>query len=294
MRAEFTSHLKTLMSLPVMDEERLFKKLFVFSVVGHVIFFTFDKLDFFNSTPEPLVEEWSIDTDLMTDNPGAVTETTLPKAVESDEVKVPDNLLPQLPKNFAIEQPKKADEDGEMEPLKNAKAGEAKPDQVDKAPDVKDDKQDATKVAMKEAMKRLALEKLRKEQKDVKGREYKAQRADAMARIRSELQAAKAGDAAEGAGGSGLEEKKYGALLKKAIQKHYSLPQTFTSNVASLKVILAITVDELGQLVNVRVQTSSNDPVFDEYSIRAAKAAAPYAKPPESQVGKEIHLVFSR
>ncbi len=294
MRAELTSQFKTLIRLPVMDEDRLFKKLFVFSVLGHLVFFTIDKFDFFSSTPEPLVEEWSIDTDLMTDNPGAVTQTTLPKAVESDEVKVPDNLLPQLPKNFAIEQPKKAEEDGEVEPLKNAKVGESKPDQVDKAPDVKDDKTDANKVAMKEAIKRLALEKLRKEQKDVKGREYKAQKSDAMARLRSELQAAKVGDAAEGGGGTGVEEKKYGALLKKAIQKHYSLPQTFTSNVASLKVILAITVDELGQLVAVRVQTSSNDPTFDEYSIRAAKAAAPYAKPPESQVGKEIHLVFSR
>ena len=90
------------------------------------------------------------------------------------------------------------------------------------------------------------------------------------------------------------EQDAYGNLLRKTISKHYMLPQTFQSTVAKPIVILAIIVNIKGELVSVKLHQSSNDPVFDDYTIMAAKNAAPYSKPPRSLVGKIIHLAFTR
>lgn len=286
-----TKKLRELLLVP--DESRLFRRLLVLSVAGHIFFFAIESIVSILNPPDPFIDEWSIESDLFSETDvGHVPQTTLPDAKVAEEAHVRDNMLPQLPKNYSFEEQKKAEDDDADLAEKVAKKGEAKPDQVEKAPDVDNVKDESNKIKMQDAMKRLALEKLKRDQK-TKGKEIAAEKNDAIARIRDELKSGEVGQSI-GGGGLGDSERRYAVSLRKAIQRHYALPQTFSSTVAELRVILAIIVDENGGLLSVKVHKSSNDEVFDDYSVRAAKEAAPFAKPPTSQVGQEIHVQFTR
>ena len=88
------------------------------------------------------------------------------------------------------------------------------------------DKQAAAKLRQSEALRRLAMEKLRKQQKE-KSKEYKAHKKDKMARIRDALN--KDVGIGSNIGGGLLSEaatQRYVSYLTKAIRRNYSLPKT--------------------------------------------------------------------
>src|SRR5690606_3456304 len=88
-------------------EERSFLTILGLSLLVHIMFFVFDKADWIDKR-DLLYEEWEVQADLIDDlNPSAPTKSELPNAKEAEEARVPDTMLPQLPKKFELEQQKK-------------------------------------------------------------------------------------------------------------------------------------------------------------------------------------------
>lgn len=272
------------------DEERLLLIFLGFSFFVHVLVFGIGQLGL-DAHNEPLTSEWSIEVDVAAESSSG--QSALPKAERAETAKVSSKMLPQLPKSFAIEKAKEKAEAVPEEPVKKkAKPAPVKDSQEEKSQDSatkENDEQVAKKLKMKEALKRLALEELRKKEKIAK--KTQAPSEDPLARI--------ADAALKGKGGSGsavnkMALQKYGSLLRKQISRHYNLPHTFTSSIAELKVVLVIVINGKGKLVSVKVRESSKDSVFDEYTIAAARRASPFESPPKSLAGRPFELVFTR
>ncbi|MBF0441372.1 MAG: cell envelope integrity protein TolA [Oligoflexales bacterium] len=280
------------------DEDKLVIFAISISIILHLFVLFFEKFGKF-SPSEPLIPEWKMDTELVTEEDlVGPDKSTLPNAKQSEKEAVPSNLLPQLPQSFTVKQAQKNDDEGlpenKPEPQKEAEKEADKPsNDKDKPSPVSSTKQDeANKLAMQDAIRRLAIEKLRQMQNE-KANRFEAPEQSSIVRLKDELKGSKRLQEAV-AMGIQKEREAYGKILNRTISKHYMLPQTFQSTVAKPVVILAIVVNMKGELVSVKVHQSSNDPVFDEYTIAAAKGAAPYEKPPKSLVGKVIHLAFTR
>lgn len=257
----------------------------VLSLGLHLVFFVLDQLNVFNLMPE-FSDEWAIETELVADD-GFIPHTSLPDARKKKEVKVSDKTLPQLPRSYKVRKEDKADEGLAKKPAEQDKTGTAEKASPDTVVPPKDTEA-TTELDKKDVLKRLALERLRKMKKKADRNEAKP---DKMARIKSEMDKAKAQKMTALA--SQADGRRYAGLLRKQITRHYSLPQTFTSKVANPRVVVAIKVNSRGELTYIRIVESSTDPVFDEYTLKAARSAAPYTKPPGSLAGKSIHLAFT-
>ena len=269
------------------SENRLLFLLLGFSVIGHIAVYAASGLNWLASSAD-LSDEWAIEVDVGMD--GSASETALPEAKKAEEASVSKKILPQLPKSFAIEKDQKEEEVfAEKVEKKTAKEKEKGVDEKTLESQVEKEKSDAAKkLKMADALKRLALEELRNKEKF--SDEKSAPKDDALAKIK---EAAKKEAARKSKAALKKKHKKYGILLKKQILRHYKLPHTFTSSVASLKVVLSVVVNERGKLVSVDVRESSKDPVFDGYAIKAAKSGSPFERPPKSLAGRKISVVFT-
>lgn len=255
------------------------------SVLVHIILYSVSELDFL-SQPDDLQDEWSIDVSLSSEKVESVA--ALPKAKKKEEPKVPEKMLPQLPKTFKIDQPKAKDEDAIAEATKPQKKPEPKKEEKKAPPPVNDhrEKEAAKKLKKEEALKRLALERLRSQKKLAKTMEAPEKN--------SKPKLGKATKSNTKRITLGAAGKTYLKLLEQQIKRHYTLPHTFSSPIARLEVTVAIVVNSRGDLMSVKVDRSSMDPVFDDYTIQAARKAAPYQRPPRSLAGQTIRLRFTR
>ena len=272
------------------DQKQLVIATLVASLFLHIITLSASELDWFTSK-SPLIEEWSIETDLVSDlDAGSVDKTVIPDAKESDKALVPSNLLPQTTKKFAIEQPKQI-EDGTVEGP-NLTENMSGRDQEKNENLVAVEPNENVKILKKnEALKRLVMDKLRREQKE-KSRELTAQKNDAVAALK---EAAKKG-ASSGSEVSGLlssaASRVYQSYLTKAIRRNYSLPKNYKFSDAKSMVLLAIRLDTRGNLLGVEIKESSGDSMLDNYCIEAVRRSTPFEKPPKELMGSIIQINF--
>jgi TonB family protein len=256
-------------------------------------------MSLFKRAPIELDDFASIDADLIQDTDmGAPPKSALPQAQKAPEAKIDERLLPQLPKKFTIPEqtkpeevvPEKAEEKvKEPEPPKE----EVKPEEKKEEPplDVKAPNEEVNKLAQQDALKRLALEKLRQQQKTAKDTEAPEQ--DPLAKLASEVAANKklntgaiASLALQG------KAKKWLALLQSAVRQNYSLPEVYNLKGATMRVAIAIAVNAEGGLNALEVQESSGDPAFDSLTMDAIKASVPLPRPPPELVGETIVVAF--
>jgi TonB family protein len=264
-------------------QDRLFVSFIFVSIACHILAFILHQWTLF-SAPKPLIQEWSIDTDLIVDAEKAGGAPIPPAERE---------LLPQLPKNFTVKDPERPDENPAEEkkdvpPPKEeeVKKGETPNDEKDKVdPTLKNNRPDATELKMQDALKRLALERLRDEQTKHKD--------DPLKKISAELAKGQGVGRGDGPGGITAIDK-YQQILKKIISRNYNLPPTYDMKTGTLTVTLGITLDGRGELRSVEILESSGDSVFDEYTIKAAKSGAPYPPPPKEIVGQLNMLKFRK
>ncbi len=271
-------------------EEKLIKGFIVVSVAVHavVIFSSGWKLARDKIVME---EEFEIAADLVPDlESTAPPITAIPDALKkAEEAKVPDNLLPQLPKNFTVEQPKQKEEEIAEEKIEEKKpVVEAKPAPEEKKAEPAITKEDdqKNKLQMTDALKRLAMEQLRQQQKTAK--ELEAPEKDPLAQIADAL--AKKGTLNKGAGTSinGARAKKYLAMLREAIRTNYSLPEVYNLKGATIRAVINLSINDAGEIIQLDVDQSSGDPVFDSLTLEAVKASVPLPKPPPDLVGEAI------
>jgi TonB family protein len=247
-------------------------------------------LSFFNvlSLPKPPIEEWSIDTELISETDfGAVSKTVIPKAKIAEEASVPVNQLPQLTKTFTIKEKTKEEEgvaeekkDEKIETGKTLTKDTEKDGQSIVRPDV------TVKLKKSEALERLVREKLKDQQKE-ETRELKAEDNSELAKIRNSLKEA---GISSSTSATGLADKnKYRGYLQGTIKRNYAMPTAYQLK-SAMSARIAIVINVRGELTKVEVDTSSGDATFDDYCILSVQKSSPF-NPPPSQLAGELILL---
>ena len=273
------------------NQDRLVVLFLVVSCFFHTGVLIFSKFDLLTDR-EPLVQEWVVETDLVIDaGSNAVGgQISLPRSVKSDEILVPSNLLPQLPKRYEVEKEtvKKSVGDTKVKDERKSAAKDEKGEKVD-APDSLDK---VKKLKLKEIQKRKALEKLLSEQKK-KSKDYQAPAKDPLKKIAEAYQKRTAGKGDKSAViAGGKAEDLYIQRLTEAVRASYFLPETYRYKKREIAPVLAIRLDRTGGLMSVKIEKTSDDEMFDNFIVKAFKEAAPFRPPPKSLVGRTFHFVY--
>ena len=270
-----------------------FWKILAASIAIHIAVFIIKPNFFLSNSVMNLEENWDVDVDFMGEiSMKAPQDTALPHAQKSEEEAVPANLLPQLPKKFQIEEQKPVEKNIAEE--KDKKAEEAiaeKKVQAEVKPVVPKTEEDANKVDMDDLRKRLAVEKLKQENKV--SERMKAQK-DAMAKLKQDL---KAENADKNSGSSGgmlgvLRNNAYGNALKSAVKRNFNLPENFKYSQQKMAVPLLVVINDHGELVSIKLTGSSGSDVYDSAVIAAIKNSVPLPPPPRELAGREIQFNF--
>jgi colicin import membrane protein len=263
-------------------------------LIAHALVLFLNPTWFF-SPPEFNMEESSVDVDFVGDlTLKAPQETALPNSKPADEAKVPANLLPQLPKKFEVEEAKPVEKSVAEE--KDPKAEEAlakkevAPPEKLETPKTQDD---PNKVSREDLMKRLAVEKLKRENKI--DQQMKAQK-NALAKLKEDLLAAQANQNSGGAGSAAgsLRAKTYADLLRAAVKRNLFLPKTFEYDQAQLVTQLSVVINQKGELVEVKLSRSSGNGAYDQAAISAIQNSVPLPQPPAEIAGQVITFNLSK
>lgn len=270
------------------SETELFRIFLMISLGVHFVFFVVQGVEFLRNR-QSLIEEWSIDADLLVDaTSGAPADSALPNSVKGDEAKVSERMLPQLPKQFAVE----GGAAGPKEKTFTEQDEKAPADQKDskdlsKTNDAPDEK---NRIKKEDALRRLALEKLRNDSKLAK--KTQAPSADSTKLKDSSKNVAAANTGATVGTVSASEANRYKARIQAAVRRNYSIPDTLKFRTVE-PVVLAIELNQSGQLTWSSVEESSGDKYFDSLAFDALKASTPLPPPPEGLVNQRILLKFS-
>lgn len=271
------------------NETELFRLFLLISLGIHFVFFLVQGIEIFQQRRH-IIEEWAIDADLLVDaTSGAPADSALPSAAKADEAKVSERMLPQLPKQFAVDEAKSPPEKTFTE--QDFKANPAKEEPEDKSLSKPNETpEEKNRLKKDDALRRLALEKLRNENKFAKKTE--APSADSAKLKDSSKSLAAANTGATFGTVSASEANRYKARIQSAIRRNYSIPDTLKFRTVE-PVILAIELNQMGNLVFSKVDESSGDKYFDELAYQALKASTPLPPPPEGLVNQRILLKFS-
>jgi colicin import membrane protein len=262
------------------------------SVAAHLIGFILSMFNLFN-LPKPALDEWSIDTELLSDmDMGSAPKTVIPSAEKAEEASVPTNQLPQLPKTVTIRE--KIKEEQGLEEKKDEKIDEGKNITSDAEQDgqsiVKPDA--AVKLKKSEALERLVRERLKEQQKE-EAKELKTQDNSELAQIRDVLKNA---GVTQSSGGivSIAENNRYRAYLGSILKRNYAMPSTYQVIKSDMFAVLNVLINARGELMTVEVQTSSGDSVFDDYCMQTVQRSSPFNPPPKELAGEALAVKCSR
>ena len=243
-------------------EKKLFKFFFVFFFALHVVAILAVPLSSFLA---PIEKEVSFAVDIL-------PETVIP--APTNETTKPDNsMLPQLPKKFAIK----------SEQLTSLpKTTLAKTNANEQSDEVIANNDDTNLIKAKEALKRLALERLRsqKKQETKKQRVLTSQMQKALLNISS----VKNSDAVR---------SKYQTVLRVFIRRNFILPDIHDLKNADIKVKLEIKINDKGYLSKMRIIQSSNNKIFDELAASAVKNSSPFPTPPRELIEQNIIIILT-
>jgi TonB family protein len=264
------------------------------SVAAHLIGFILSMFNIFG-LPKPALEEWSIDTELLSEvDMGSAPKTVIPSAQKAEEASVPTNQLPQLPKTVTIKE-KVKEEAGVMEEKKDEKIEEGKNITKDTEEDgqaiVKPDA--AVKLKKSEALERLVRERLKEQQKE-ESKELKTQEKSDLAQIRDVLKNAGVTQSSGGGIVSIAEHNRYRAYLATLLKRNYAMPSTYQVTKADMFAVLNVVINARGELMTVEVATSSDDSVFDDYCMQTVQKSSPFNPPPKDLAGETLAVKCSR
>lgn len=273
---------------PDVGEDRLVRHFVLLSVAIHGVVLIINSL---NLIPHVRLDdqEWEIQADLIVDSEtGGPDKTQLPDAKEAEEAAVPANMLPQLTKKFQIEEDTVADEGATLDTNAQVSPKVQQSDDRDKL-NIRTEKEEANRIKKREALRRLALEKLRKQSNS---KQVQAQKENALAKLREELSLRRPKEQ-QGGDGAGFQIQKYRSMVQSAVRRNYALPEAYNLRNAQLAVVIAIVVNEKGDIISSKIERASGDSVFDELAFKAVKKSSPLPKPPVAQAGEWIHLKFT-
>jgi TonB family protein len=268
----------------------------ILTIVLHLLVLAINPNWFFSTPKVDMEQSIAVDVDFMSQlSLDAPQETALPNAKKADDAAVPANLLPQLPKKFEVEDQKKSEEQPfveEKDPQAEDSLSEKKVATPEKE-EVPKTKEDPNKVTKDDLMKRLAVEKLKQENKiDL---QMKAQK-NALAKLKEELANNDAkSNSGSGAVGTGvIRARTYADLLRTAVKRNLYLPKTFEYDQVKLVTQLSVIINAKGELIDVRLSKSSGNGAYDQAAIAALQNSVPLPQPPAEIAGQAITFNLSK
>lgn len=286
---------------PSQEEAGLIRKLIYASVILHITVFVFDFSGLIEA-PKLKIEDIAIETDFISEQDLKEQSTkSIPKAKPDPELAVDKKTLPQLPKVFNIKQEKKPEApEGESttEPVELKKS--TKPEPVVKEQSkpetqkTETPKVDALELSKKDALRRLALERLRTD-KNIKNKTSPAAPKKAPeVGVEGTADKNRALQRVLTAGSLSASEKKtYGLKLKRFISPKYNIPFTFKTGRQLLEVTVGFVLESNGSLNKIRVTKGSGDSRFDQHVLKILTAIRTYPRPPVDLAGREFELNFN-
>jgi TonB family protein len=145
---------------------------------------------------------------------------------------------------------------------------------------------DANKIDQEDALRRLAIERLKS--LDKVSKKYQAEQSSAIAKLKQQSNDLVAG----GSGISGNQKNAYISRLKAHIRPCYTLPTGYHLEKADLRVGVALVVAENGSIVSSEISEPSGDKLFDELAYKAIQNCAPLPAPPKGLAGMAILSYF--
>jgi protein TonB len=259
----------------------------------HAVVFIVKPQFFFNTPPIGLEEAWEVNMDLLGDvSSSSPNESALPNAEKALEEAIPANLLPQLPKKFQIEAQEKADGVPDSEKDIAASENEKQLEKASEQTEAKPTEEDANKVDMDDLRKRLAVEKLKEEQKT--SDRIQAQK-DALAKLK-DMASKTPSDSNSGTKTGALSLARsgsYGSILASTIKKSFYLPESFKHSQAKLSVPVIMVIDDKGELLSVKLSGTSGNDVYDQAAIASIRNSTPLPKPPKELANEPIQFNFN-
>jgi len=273
-------------SLSQASENQMVLILLGVSLFFHLIVLVVDT-SMLSNPSKPLFQEWEIEASLISeDTLSSSKDSALPDAKEAEEAKVAKNILPQLPKKFAIKEKSSPEGVGDGEVVKkDDKPKEKSTDTLE----TKNKPDEANKIAKKEALERLAKERLRLEKKFAK--KNQAIKSSSLARLKQQKDLEN--KLSSGALGLGKAENKYIGKLKIGIGRCYDIPSAYNFANADIQTKIGIVVSKKGELIKSRIVRPSGDLAFDNVVYKAIQDCVSLPIPPSSLANKEIHLNFN-
>lgn len=286
---------------PHAEESGLIRKLIIASVVVHIAFFVVD-LSGLIDPPQLKLEELAIETDFISEQDlKEQSAKAIPKAKPNPELAVDKKTLPQLPKVFKIKEQQKPDApEGETtteaaEPKKADKVDKVVEEQTKPETQKTDPKPiDALELSKKDALRRLALERLRTD-KNIKNKTSPSAPKDTPeVGVKGKDASNKALQQVLTAGAiSAADKKTYGLRLKRFISPKYNIPFTFKTGREFLEVTVGFVLESNGRLNKIRVTKGSGNRRFDEHVLKILQAITTYPRPPLDLAGREFELNFN-
>ncbi|MDE3269227.1 MAG: cell envelope integrity protein TolA, partial [Pseudomonadota bacterium] len=252
------------MNQPVLVfEKKLLKFFLIFFFILHVLAIISVPLSSFLT---PIEREVSFVVDVL-------PETAIPAPTTAEEPPATD-MLPQLPKKFTVK----------SEQLPSLPKAATEEDAQDNEPsdEVAAHNDDGNLLKAKDALKRLALERLRSQ----KLQETKKQRAltKQMHKALLNISSLKNSDAVR---------SKYQTVLRVFIRRNFILPDIHDLKNADIKVKLEIKINDKGYLSKMRIIQSSNNKIFDELAASAVKNSSPFPTPPRELIEQDIIIILT-
>lgn len=267
----------------VVDQHRLVKYFIGLSVACHVVIALVSLTNLFSwSVNMPLPNEWGIEAELAMDMKSESDKDTLSAAKEAEEILVPKQILPQLPKTVQVEE---NDDQGvvkETVPDELSKVKPPPPLDTGKDQELEEKKRAAAvKLKKQEAIDRLLKEKARENEKfaDVTSSPL----SDSLQRRKAQL----------ATGGGGSEASNYALQIQRSVRKFYSIPETFRIKGDALTAQIKLSISPTGAILIMEVEHSSGEAGFDQLVMDIIRKAEPLPPPPTELIGKQLLLSFN-
>lgn len=251
---------------PQKNQKQDFKKSFAISLAFHSLILSLFmlKIAFFS---EPLID-LSQAISVSLDNGSSLKN--LKPSLAQDDNKLPQKIQEPLTENIKPIKESKADlAEEKTEITKNKTANIDKKDEID----LKKTKA-AQLSALNKLKKKSALDKIKEQLKS-----------ESINRIKSQLKnkgTSGTNKISAGTALSGLDKLQadnYLQVLDQSVKKHWALPQWLMNKPFKTKLLLKLGVQ--GQIISLKVISSSGNNSYDNYCIQAVEKAAPFVDVPE-------------
>ena len=241
----------------------LFKRFLLLSVLVHAVAIVFDPSHFFFRRDTPL-NEGSIDVDLI----------AFDAAPKHEESEAPPLMLPQVPKKFELEQPKKPDElsiDEKKEPPKEEPKVLIEQKKTD---------EDLTKVSLDRLIKEVNREKEKKAKAPVLTQALKERKQELEKGLLL------------GNLSMGGNEAGYRGVVGALIRRNYVLPEVYELKNSHIQAVVELLISDDGGITKLTLRSSSQNALFDQLALKTVENSAPFPAPPRDQAGKVITITF--